>query len=281
VTKCETNFLASWAKDEEKGETQCLDEIADPNSILHFVTAHCDAVATALAGGGLPTDVETCNTDFAACRADLTPALLCGNGLVDPNEECDFGDLDGATCVTLGYSFGRLQCGAGCVFDTTGCDTDAKLVFVTSTVHDGDLGGLAGADAICQSLASAAGLEGTWVAWLSTQSPEVDAPDRIADAEYRLVDRVTVVANSWLELTNGGQHHAIDMTENEITLGGGGVFTGTTIDMIPGDTCANWTSATAPDRGTSGSLASSDLDWTDTSASVTCDTEQRLYCFQQ
>ena len=43
-------------------------------------------------------------------------------------------------------------------------------VFVTSTVHDGNLGGLVGADAICNSLASAAGLAGTYKAWLSDGS---------------------------------------------------------------------------------------------------------------
>jgi hypothetical protein len=34
----------------------------------------------------------------------------------------------------------------------------SKTAFVTSTVHAGDLGGLAGADSICNGLASQAGL---------------------------------------------------------------------------------------------------------------------------
>src|SRR5262249_42934796 len=42
-----------------------------------------------------------------------------------------------------------------------------KRVFVTSTTHDGNLGGLDGADAICASLAANAGLSGTYKAWLS------------------------------------------------------------------------------------------------------------------
>ena len=46
--------------------------------------------------------------------------------------------------------------------------TTPNLVFVTSTHHDGDLGGLAGADQICATRAAAAGLPGTYRAWLST-----------------------------------------------------------------------------------------------------------------
>lgn len=37
-------------------------------------------------------------------------------------------------------------------------------------LHGGELGGLAGADAICQGKAEAAGLEGTYLAWLSAGS---------------------------------------------------------------------------------------------------------------
>ena len=53
-----------------------------------------------------------------------------------------------------------------------------NIVFATSTLQDGNLGGLAGADAICNTRASAAGLPGAYVAWLS--STTVDARDRLA-----------------------------------------------------------------------------------------------------
>ena len=47
----------------------------------------------------------------------------------------------------------------------------AKFAFVTSTIHNGNLGGLAGADAICQDLADAAGKGAPslsiWKAWLA------------------------------------------------------------------------------------------------------------------
>src|SRR5690606_4557544 len=63
-----------------------------------------------------------------------------------------------------------------------------NLVFVTSTTHEpASLGGLAGGDAICAARAEAAGLPGTYVAWLSTAT--VDARDRLGSARgWRRVD---------------------------------------------------------------------------------------------
>jgi hypothetical protein len=48
---------------------------------------------------------------------------------------------------------------------------EPKTIFVTSTLHTGDLGGLAGADGICQGLADASLIvpEGEYIALLSTE----------------------------------------------------------------------------------------------------------------
>jgi hypothetical protein len=46
-----------------------------------------------------------------------------------------------------------------------------KRVFVTSRAYSGVLGGVAGADQICQQLASEAGLSGTYKAWLAMGVP--------------------------------------------------------------------------------------------------------------
>ena len=49
-----------------------------------------------------------------------------------------------------------------------------KFVFVTSTTHTGDLGGIAGGDGICNDRAADAGLPGVYKAWLATS--DADAP---------------------------------------------------------------------------------------------------------
>ena len=73
--------------------------------------------------------------------------------------------------------------------------------FVTSAAKaSGDLGGLAGADAICQSLASAAGAgDRTWHAYLSTQAangqPAVNARDRIGNGPWHNAKGTQIAAN--------------------------------------------------------------------------------------
>ena len=65
-------------------------------------------------------------------------------------------------------------CGRRNFNDDAGVEADAppgaraNYVFATSSLHPGDLGGLAGADAICQQRATAAGLTGTYVAYLTS-----------------------------------------------------------------------------------------------------------------
>jgi beta-lactamase superfamily II metal-dependent hydrolase len=46
---------------------------------------------------------------------------FCGDGLVKGGEMCDGADLDGQSCVSLGYDAGTLACDLGCGFDTSGC----------------------------------------------------------------------------------------------------------------------------------------------------------------
>jgi hypothetical protein len=58
-------------------------------------------------------------------------------------------------------------------------DKRVTAVFVTSTTQTGNLGGLSGADQICNDRAVAAGLTGNYLAWLSTSS--MDAIDRFSN----------------------------------------------------------------------------------------------------
>lgn len=46
----------------------------------------------------------------------------CGNRVIDPSETCDGTNLNGETCVTLGYASGTLACNLTCSnFSTVGC----------------------------------------------------------------------------------------------------------------------------------------------------------------
>ena len=158
-----------------------------------------------------------------------------------------------------------------------------KRVFVTSTRYSGNLGGLSGADGICQAHADGASggpLGGTWVAWLSTGS--VNAKDRIPQAEYRLIDGVTVVAVGKADLSDGSLLHAIDMDENGATVSGpyAWMHTGTIANgTARGWDCSGWT-AGGVESTWLGLCSLSDGGWTDWS-SGSCDNNAHLYCFEQ
>ncbi|HET9957704.1 MAG TPA: hypothetical protein VFQ61_24570 [Polyangiaceae bacterium] len=92
------------------------------------------------------------------------------------------------------------------------CGQDPKLVFVTSSLYTGNLGGLSGADAKCNERARAAGLSGTFRAFLSdgTGSPATRFSKQ--GGPYRRVDNV-VVAQNFNDLTANGLSKLINLTE--------------------------------------------------------------------
>jgi hypothetical protein len=52
---------------------------------------------------------------------DGAPAS-CGNGVVDDGEQCDGGNLNGLSCIDLGYGGGTLACDPQtCTYDASGC----------------------------------------------------------------------------------------------------------------------------------------------------------------
>jgi hypothetical protein len=56
------------------------------------------------------------------CTPAVQGSSFCGDGTVDAGEDCETGDLGGATCASVGFSNGGvLACGPDCAFDTSGC----------------------------------------------------------------------------------------------------------------------------------------------------------------
>lgn len=137
--------------------------------------------------------------------------------------------------------------------------------FITSMGpgNGGDLGGLAGADAHCQSLAEAVGAgDRTWRAYLSTQErdgePAVNARDRIGEGPWANAAGLVIAADvDDLHYNNAAinYEHALDENGERINSGAAGddpnwhdILTGTQIDgtaFPPGEdrTCSNWTSS--------------------------------------
>jgi hypothetical protein len=169
------------------------------------------------------------------------------------------------------------------------------FVFVSSQVYNGNLGGLAGADTKCQTLATAASLPGTYKAWLSDGTGT--ATNRLTHGivPYTLVDN-TLVANNWTQLTSGNLAHAIDKTES-----GGAPPLGTvscsnaSLPHVWTDTvfngnvvsaaysCTNWTSTAAnlAFMGQSGAKNSQWTQWCVATNQQSCNRTAALYCLQQ
>ncbi|RJO71889.1 MAG: hypothetical protein C4523_03495 [Myxococcales bacterium] len=119
------------------GELACLDNCGDYDTSGCAASLRCgngeiDAGETcdetALAGqtceslgfgaGALACQTDCKDFDRRGCGAPLT----CGNGGGDGVEVCDGEDLDGKTCVDLGFTGGELACNGQCTaFDTSGC----------------------------------------------------------------------------------------------------------------------------------------------------------------
>jgi hypothetical protein len=136
--------------------------------------------------------------------------------------------------------------------------------FITSVGlgKGGDLGGLVGADAHCQALASAVGAgDRTWRAYLSTQGPDaVNARDRIGNGPWANSKGVMMATNLdslHYDNSNFNFEHILDENGNQFDSRIDGdydttehdVLTGTQIDgtaFPAGDdkTCNNWTSST-------------------------------------
>ncbi len=145
----------------------------------------------------------------------------------------------------------------GCGSSSSGGAVAHERAFVSSAGYNGDLGGLAGADAKCNAMAQAANLGGNWVAWLSNSS--TDAIDRITGAgPWYLVNRATIVFNNKANLTTA-PIVPVDGNEN----GGPALkfdhyWTGTDVGgkkAASGHNCSNWTSSDAKQTGQRGAVA--------------------------
>src|SRR5262249_23852873 len=154
--------------------------------------------------GGCQQDGQTCD-DGDAC----TVGDVCSGGACTGSPKCTAAPMNAdPTCSAGTCDFkchaGYMRSGASCV----AMPPNGKLVFVSSTTYTGNLGGLSGADAKCQSLATSAGHTGTFKAWLSDDL--VDAKSRLTHAmmPYVLVDG-TIVATGFNDLTSGTLRHAI------------------------------------------------------------------------
>ena len=202
----------------------------------------------------------------------------------------NYGGSSGQVCVTAKNACGESE--PTCLSITV--TSSEKRVFVTSTKFTGNLGGLAGADAKCQSHANAADLGGVWKAWLSDSTDS--AANRLAHGTkpYKMLNGQTV-ADNWADLTDSSISASWEINEhgNKIPFdpGGsvsgcswaGGMFffpwTGSANSGQPsGNHCSNWSTSGGTGRvGLGGYSLSQWTNWCD----FPCSRQSHLYCLEQ
>ena len=159
-------------------------------------------------------------------------------------------------------------------------------IFVTSTTYDGNLGGLAGGDAKCQTHAAAAGLPGMFRAWLSGNALDASSRFDLSAGPYRLVNGTTIATNL-TDLTDGTLAAPIDVTESGAFVEQTAetrVWTATLADGTSfGQTCSNTSSpadwSTTSARTVAGVSTAANASWTFLAVEP-CATFLHLYCVQ-
>ncbi|HVH97952.1 MAG TPA: hypothetical protein VM869_04555 [Enhygromyxa sp.] len=230
-------------------------------------------------GDGDPGDGDPGDGDGDPGDGDGDP------GCAPPLREC-FGE-----CVDTDIDLGNCgSCGVQCVGDCVAGSCIAvaeRIVFLSSGLQSGMMGGLEGADDICNELAAGAGLDGEYMAWLS--SDDIGPADRMVHypVPYRLPSGA-LVANSWTDLTDGTLAHPIDSDESgqaveaAVVCEGNEVWTNTKANGTPSSNmdCGGWTSGAG--TSTVGRSSAVDGSWTVFNCpAVSCETPLPIYCIQQ
>ena len=286
-----------------EGDEAC-DDGNDDNT--DACTDTCDQAACG--DGFLQAGVEECddgNDDDADACLGTCVVAACGDGVVWAGEEaCDDGEDNGtyghclADCSGLGPSCGDgerngpEECDDANQTDDDDCSNDCvapRVVFVTGQLYNGDLGGLAGADAKCAASALTGLLSGDveWLAWLSDGTTSPTSPGRM-DTTFTGYYKLTtgeVFAHGWTDIVDGMHDKPIGISQNQVPPPAPlAAWSNTTADgaSFGAEHCDGWTSPDLDVDGRFGDVSASDAAWTDAEVSnpIPCVSSFHLYCFQ-
>ena len=187
----------------------------------------------------------------------------------------------------------NCYCPEGSEAGAAGCYETQMRAFVTSLkIKPENLAGTQGGDDLCSSLATSAGLPGSYVAWLSSaESAVVDrlvwgGPWRTWDPEVQMW--TALVASNLPDLTDAQLASPLVYTESAGSAGDKCLaWTGTQHDGVAppandpfAGTCGGWTTSDPTLFGLAGFCGTTDAGWT-AWGPAQCGQGLRLYCFQK
>lgn len=292
----------------------CISHVCRPASRMSCAIGYGPCSGTCVA----PTCDDHVHNGYETgvdCGGSCARKCSSGQGCATA-EDCDSGVCtetvcQPATCLDKTQNNGEadIDCGGPC--KPCSCDTPNGhcIMFVTSVSQSGDMRGLAGADATCNSRAAIAGLIPHYQAWLCDG---VDAPANRSvhakNARYVRTDGV-VIANNWDDLTDGSIASPINRTED-------GTDVSTIAPLLPwtnvlrDGTCNNntyaspgfgpcpvsksckmncaadvastgWTSSSLWAQGQKGDINLTDHFWTEGVSGLCSVPAERIYCIEQ
>ncbi|MBN2160944.1 MAG: DUF1554 domain-containing protein [Spirochaetes bacterium] len=175
-------------------------------------------------------------------------------------------------CLASGWAHASTEAG----YTLTPCAN--CVIFATSTQYTGNLGGLEGADEICNLRAAAGGLPGYYKALLSTGTIHARDYTRIRPDASFINTASLGVASSYNDLWDGSITNAI-RNEFGATASSSTTYTGTESNGYSSLTnCSGWTSTSG--NGYYGSVSSTTSPWVRGTSIANCDVERCIYCVQ-
>lgn len=195
--------------------------------------------------------------------SDLGEIGICGNGILENEEECDNTSFCDETCRKI------------------------RHVFVSSLKFTSyELAGIEHADYLCQQMASVFPNWELYHAWLS--DTDNDAKDHVnlnLGGKY-ISSNDSTIAEIGEQFLTGDLNAGIVYDQNGILIGGGNVWTGTKSDgtkIIQSEHCNNWTVDDFILRGYFGRIGALDSNWTLSDSPTNpnlCALNYHIYCFE-
>ncbi len=262
-TPATIGFVGSCTDVTVPGGTPCIHAVEALGDLVDCVDCVTEFAVDCANDAAVPAFVPTYPTECnAAAPSTSTPTPTATPTPATPGSTATSG-TPGATSTP----------------STTPTPGGFNTVFVTSTLHPANFGSATAADAICQTIATGAGLIGTYVAWVSDANSA--APSRLGAARGFVRPDGQPFADAITDIEAGKIFNPLRLDENgNSTTGSTTVWTGINRDgTLATDTCLNWTSIAMTDSALTGRNDGGPVAWTARTNNA-CVASRRLYCFQ-